>query len=106
MTDLEYLLLKLMEECAELSVEASKASLFGLHDVNPNTGIYNWDSVEREAKDVASILYILRDNFGLNILPTEAEHEAKQEKLAVYYEYHLKSKKIRDNIEKALDSQS
>lgn len=61
MTRKEHLLVILMEECAEVSKEASKALRFGLEDVEPGQEATNADRLAGELCDLRAAIEMLED---------------------------------------------
>jgi NTP pyrophosphatase (non-canonical NTP hydrolase) len=82
MNSTEHLLTKLMEECAEVTQEASKASIFGLQEVMPGQPLTNRDRVLKELNDVWAMCEML----DLAIVDRDAI-EAKKAKVEKYMEY-------------------
>ncbi len=62
----EHLLVKLMEECDEVSQRASKALRFGLSEIQPGQRLNNSERIEEEAADLLGILEILQEEGCLN----------------------------------------
>lgn len=62
----EYLLICLMEECAEVQKIAAKSLRFGLANHHPDGIETNREALERELKDVDATRYMLA---GLGIVP-------------------------------------
>jgi len=60
MTEQEYLLTCLMEECAEVTHRASKALRFGLQEVGPGSKKSNFTRLEDELSDVIEIARMLK----------------------------------------------
>lgn len=56
MTKEQYLFLKLLEECAEISHAASKAMQFGLYNYHPETKVTNLQKLQEEMIDFFSVL--------------------------------------------------
>jgi len=55
----EHLLIILMEECAEVQKEVSKALRFGIDDNHPKTKETNKSSIERELADLLGAIELL-----------------------------------------------
>ncbi|WP_207747540.1 hypothetical protein [Pelagibacterium limicola] len=51
---------KLAEECNELAARAARCIIHGLHEVDPDSGRYNIDELEREMADVFACLSVAR----------------------------------------------
>ncbi len=78
----EHLLVKLMEECAEVAQEASKAAIFGLDEVMPGQPLTNSQRVERELNDLWAVIEML----GLTEVDRDAIAE-KKIKVETYMNY-------------------
>jgi NTP pyrophosphatase (non-canonical NTP hydrolase) len=78
----EHLLTKLMEECAEVAQEASKASIFGLQEVMPGQPLTNRERVQKELNDLWAVCEMLL----LTTVDRDAI-EAKKAKVEKYMEY-------------------
>ena len=59
----EHLLIKLIEECAEVQKAAAKALEFGLENKNPDTRLSNAKEIAHELDDVMAIVQMLRPGF-------------------------------------------
>jgi hypothetical protein len=70
MTDTEYLLVCLAEECAEAQKAVSKALRFGLTNWHPEGETTNAEDIENELCDVEAIVDLLRT---IKVLP--ARHD-------------------------------
>ena len=55
----QHYLLKLSEECSEVTKECSKAVLFGLEGFEPNQPLTNKEKIENELSDLLSVMYEL-----------------------------------------------
>lgn len=87
MTQIEYLLTSLSEECAEVIQAVSKALRFGLDDLYKKKGTTPREDILNEVIDVAAILEMLIE---LGVFPQEYIDEkvnAKQDKVRKYMEY-------------------
>ena len=82
MNKIEHLLTKLMEECAEIIQEASKASLFGMDEVMPGQALTNQERVQRELNDLWAICEML----NLHHVNRPAI-ESKKQKVQKYMDY-------------------
>ena len=78
----EHLLTKLMEECAEVTQEASKAAIFGMEEVMPGQPLTNRERVVKELNDLWAVcemlLLVHTDRDAIN---------AKKAKVEKYMEY-------------------
>jgi hypothetical protein len=85
-----YLLLKLMEECAEVSQAASKCILFGTEPkVGPLDGIdyNNLEFLQREFTDLTGVVQELYDHELLEMADFNNVSD-KVDKLRLYYDIH------------------
>ncbi len=87
-----YLLICLMEECAEISKEASKALRFGLADRYEGTTPES--RLTGEYNDLLEVVYQLQCA-GLHIRPNKALRAAKRDKLAKAMTYSRKTGMIK-----------
>lgn len=78
----EHLLVKLMEECAEVAQEASKAAIFGLEEVMPGQPLTNRDRVLKELNDLWAVCEMLY----LSTID-RAAIQAKKEKVEKFMNY-------------------
>lgn len=81
MTELEYLLTTLSEECAETAQRASKAIRFGISEIQPGQNEDNKRRLEREYAEIVAV----GDLLGLQI--REEDKAAKHEKLKKFMDY-------------------
>lgn len=86
----QYLLVKLMEECAEIIQIASKSIRFGLHNYHPDVphGQNNKYHLEQELIDVLAVLTVMYEEELLDsdAEVTDAEISKRIEKLEQYYD--------------------
>lgn len=90
----QLLLLKVMEECDELSQRASKAIRFGLHEIqdhvgeNPNEAT-NLERLAAEYKDlfVSLQMVLAEENSVASMLLTETDIIKREERIHKYMEY-------------------
>lgn len=76
-----------MEECAEVAQEASKAIQFGLNETYSEIGISNKERLEKELRDLDSIIQLLYLHLNVNSNNTEKLFNDKVEKLNTYLVY-------------------
>lgn len=82
MTEQEYLLTILAEECAEVSQRVCKALRFGLAEVQPGQGLTNRERIEEELHDLCSVARLLEQRGTLSrVYPTPVEVLEKREKI-------------------------
>lgn len=79
MTPLEYTLIHLIEEAAEVQKAATKALRFGLEEINQKTGNTRKQDIVCELYDISAIKRILEEEFNFP-LPTERFIESQQAK--------------------------
>lgn len=77
----QYLLVKLMEEAAEVQQAASKALRFGLENTDPVTGITNVDYLVSEIGDLYVAMNALESHAGISLYITNSILDAKLKKL-------------------------
>lgn len=78
----EYLLVCLMEECAEVAQAASKVLRFGLYD--EHLGATNQARLMAEITDLSAVIQMLMEN---DALPHDCDHDAFQAKIAKVTKY-------------------
>lgn len=92
MTEIEYLLICLAEECNEVAKVASKTLRFGLEEKRPGYDKNNRERLEEELIDLFTVMEVLSEKgVNLNILQSNKIME-KKEKIAKYYQYSLECK--------------
>ena len=86
----QHYLLKLSEECVEVSHIIHKILLFGLNDVHPDTGVSNISALKKEVCDLMATLEVVEEciwpegeDFFLNFDAILT----KKEKMAKYFKY-------------------
>lgn len=90
---LEYTLVQLQEECAEVSQRAAKALRFGMYEIQPGQEKSNLERLEDEAIDLLTMLAILDSQLGdvMCIFNDPEKFElamnAKKEKVLQYMKY-------------------
>ena len=87
MTIQEHLLVCLMEECAEITKEASKALRFGLDERYPDLNSEsNKDAIFREFHDLVAVMCLIYDGDEVHNFDME-KISAKMKKVRHYLEY-------------------
>lgn len=91
MTQIQYLLITLMEECDEVSQRCSKALRFGLHEIQPEQPLDNETRIMEEICDFRGVVRYLQElgvfHKLLDMQWVNARARAKIEKLVKYMEY-------------------
>lgn len=87
----QFLLIKLMEECAELSQRASKTIQFGWDEKEPNQDKTNIERLQNELDD----LLVMASLVGLDINLKEDKVVKKHDKILKYLEYSMKINEIK-----------
>jgi len=101
MTRLQHLLIKLAEECNELSKAAQKSALFGLDKGHPNGTTSNEDDMQREFNDILALISMLKDdNYLEKIHENKKLIEIKKEKVEFYIKYAMDIGSINENTKK------
>lgn len=80
MNQREYLLTKLMEECAEVQQRASKAQIFGDDETEPDDACSNMERLREEMSDLLTIWHMMGEDVP------EPQRE-KMIKVVKYMEY-------------------
>lgn len=86
MTEQEWLLICLMEECSEVSHRISKALRFGLEEVQPNQSFDNSQRIALELDDLMAVVDMLQCMSVIE-LPNADNQAAKKAKVKKYMEY-------------------
>jgi hypothetical protein len=81
----QFLLVKLMEECSEVTQRASKMFQFGGNEVQPGQEKSNTVRLQEEVDDLINVLLML----GFYTTPTRESFHAKSEKIDKYLRYSL-----------------
>ena len=89
MNKLEYLLICLGEECAEVQKLVSKTLRFGIADYDPRLEQVkdNGCRLQEELNDVFAICEMLQEETGFNPIPSRALIDAKKAKMKGMIEY-------------------
>lgn len=77
---INHLLLCLMEECAEVSIEASKAQRFGRRTFHKTQVLSPEQRLDYELNDIYAIVELLAD-LGVNLKESSVKKAAKKAKL-------------------------
>jgi len=89
MTREQYLLISLMEECAEVQQRASKALRFGLGDTPPDSTETNAELITKEFGD-ALALFTMMEEEGLVKEPSRDHFLRKKLKVKIWSRYSQK----------------
>lgn len=92
----DYLLSHLIQECAEVIVEATKAQHFGLLNVEPNQTLTNQERLLKETIDLEAILELC-ERYG--ILPADStfnqsRFEMISEKMSKAADFRVKARQL------------
>ena len=82
----EWILIKVMEECDELSQRVSKALTFGLHEVQEGQAYSNQERIMHELADLLGILELSRER-DLTLTVESERIDKKKDKVLKYLEY-------------------
>lgn len=85
----QYYLLKLGEECAEVTQIASKISQFGMLEMCPGQPYTNAARCHMELDDLMAMIDVLNEKYGLGYEPSLDRIEAKKIKVARYLQYSI-----------------
>jgi len=81
-----FLLLSLMEECAEVAQRCSKAIKFGLQEKQRNQDLTNNERLVDELEDLYGVALVLQDEAIINTVTLE-RILAKKPRLKKYFKY-------------------
>lgn len=87
MTEKEYLLTCLIEECAEVQQRATKALRFGLREIQPEQELTNQHRLVDELDDLEGVLDMLRMKGVVPMRPDGLAVRAKIEKIEKFMRY-------------------
>lgn len=87
MTREEHLLTILMEECAEVSQQASKMLRFGVGNVDPNTNIPNTEMLLNELTDLYAVLEMLLVEGTIPRTQNHDKIQIKKDKVEYFLDY-------------------
>lgn len=88
----EWLLVCLAEELGEVQKEVHKALRFGVSDINPKSGVSNFESIKQELIEVNVLISMLFDKkvfTGPMNLHDDTAKRLKQERVAKYMLYAI-----------------
>lgn len=88
----KFLLLKITEECSELSQRASKAFMFGLSEVQEGQKLTNLERLRNELHDLLHTVKMLEQLNEVELLTTD--YDSYQEKLHKYEKFNLLSEEL------------
>ena len=85
----KFLLLKVMEECAEVSQRASKLIQFGWDEVEAGQDLNNQQRFQNEVTDLICVLQMLNSSTAtpVKLHTTLEQFSDKVEKVAKYHKY-------------------
>lgn len=87
MTNKQYLLLKLSEECNEVGQMASKNMHFGTEETQTGGIQTNRERLHDEINDLLAIIELLNEEEGFNFTPDPTKIADKKHKVKYYREY-------------------
>ena len=89
MNKLQHMLIKLAEECAEVSQIALKTAQFGQHECMPGQPLNNFERCHQELDDLLAVVEELNENFRFYYIPNRERVEAKKVKMQKYLGYSI-----------------
>ena len=87
MNKTEYLLICLIEECAEIQQAATKALRFGLNNGHPSRRNTNADDIAKECCDLIAIIELLEEEKIINGMTNIQNIKHKKKKMKHYMNY-------------------
>jgi hypothetical protein len=96
----EHLLLKLMEECAEVSQRASKLLQFGHSDVEPGHNVTNGRRFRNELNDLLTVIEMVEESrLSWPDSPEDlATHKRiKRDRIEHYFKYSASMNRVTEN---------
>jgi hypothetical protein len=87
MTREDHLLVRAMEECAEVAQRISKALVFGLDEIQPGQSLTNRQRIYQEYFDLRAVLGMAGIDAWINDAASKAVEAAKIEKVEHYLAY-------------------
>lgn len=84
MNNLQYLLIKLAEESAEIAKIALKTSQFGIHSQINGDAVNNFQMTHNELNDLLAIVEMLNTECNFGYIPNEEAIAKKKAKVAYY----------------------
>lgn len=92
----KYLLVKLMEECAEVQHACAKAIAFGLDDVGPKNDLTNGEMIAFELADLTAVTRMLQLNGCIKTYNEEERIMTKMNKVGMWMKYSRKHKHLEE----------
>lgn len=91
MSNLQYLLTKLSEECCEIGQMAAKCQQFGLDEIYTGEGntLTNRERLHAEINDLLGVVDKLNVEEGFQFTPDFCAKLKKQEKIDIYRQYSI-----------------
>lgn len=98
MTTKERLLLKVMEECDEVSQRVAKALAFGLDEIQEGQSLNNAQRIQDELIDLFAVLYLLEQKgiFVMEKTTTNDVLDQRVKRIEKYLEYSRKLGTVTD----------
>ncbi|MEQ0217785.1 hypothetical protein ABLV18_27155 [Klebsiella sp. CN_Kp114] len=87
MTETQYLLDILSEECNEIAVRASKAIRFGLDEIQPGQTLTNAQRLALELDDLYGAIELLNEKNPGTYIPNRNNIDAKKDKVFKFMKY-------------------
>ncbi len=87
MTEQEYLLIKLGEECSEVSHAVSKALRFSLSEIQMGHRLSNKEKLQEEIKDLIAIVEFLKDKKIIEIKSTKVDLKKRTQRILDWIDY-------------------
>lgn len=87
LTEMQYLIDVLGEECNEIAVRASKIIRFGLKEIQPGQPLTNAQRLALELDDLTAMIELINERVPGTYIPDRSNIDAKKEKVTKFIKY-------------------